>query len=77
MSIVKEDVQVLDEVFKTLDKAVFNNVDGDEIIRIYQSFSNLRRLEMKLSKMVEESIKEKSGPEPGAKKKSKKKAKKD
>lgn len=54
MKINKEDLTVVSDIFKTLDKAKFSDMDGDDIISVYRSFVNLRKLEDKLSKIIQE-----------------------
>ena len=74
MKINKEDLIVVSEIFKTLDKAKFNDMDGDDIISVYRSFVNLRKLEDKLSKIIQEQ--EEAEVKKASASKSKKKTKK-
>lgn len=54
MQVTEKDLETLKKIFETINKAKWDNLDGNSIISIYQSFVAFRALEDKMVKAHKE-----------------------
>lgn len=54
MQVTDKDLETLKKIFETINKAKWDNLDGNAVIAVYQSFVTFRALEDKMTKAYKE-----------------------
>jgi len=54
MQVTDKDLETIKKVFETINKAKWNDLDGNAVIAVYQSFVAFRALEDKMTKAYKE-----------------------